>query len=565
MNKPDYLRWIKLLAIGLILQAPLVQADKSASVIIKKIGTSNCYHPGDALEVMGKGFGNPSATRHLVLQENSQRQVIDNIKAWSDSRISAQLPRELNKPQGQSYLLGIVEGSRWLTNQDHKITLCSSTKNRIPSSYKLPETAPSATDLPDSKTENDTTENSPPPDKMPVRATTRTSPFAQTHPQQRQAVLSAPALPASTQIVAPPSEQGAVASEPQEVIVVTTSREQAQALEQFVRQYAISVKRRNSYADLGMVVSVLRIPAEYASADVIQQLRESYPEFPVDLNHRYQLLASNSGSIGDSKHWAYDTLQWTSVIRDCPVRNRLGIIDTGIASIDSLDHSKIHAKSMLSQGIKAASQDHGTAVASLLLGSVDRNIPGLLPTTALYSAAIFRLREDHYTDTTAELILKGLNWLAEQQVAVINMSFGGPQNRALEIAIQRLLEKGIVIVAAAGSGANAEALYPAALPGVIAVTAIDARLQALTPTVAGDYVDFSAPGVDLWLLNAQDKGRYLSGSSFATPIVAAAYTVLNLDSKTYTSLKQAARDLGEPGRDQTFGWGLLQIHPLCQH
>lgn len=546
-----------------MLQIPVLPVLAENNTMIKKIGSTNCYQPGETLEVMGRGFGKPSSKRKLVLQNNSQRQVIKSIRTWADKKIIARLPKVLAKPLSQKYVLGIVDGQRWISNRDVQITVCDSPKIRIPQLFKSPNPQQPPARFPKIQTETSKTDSQPALDKNPAPETTTVSPFARSRPPGQQVATSAPTLPPSSQIAVNSSKQDSASSEPQEVIVVTTTREQTQALEQFVRQYSITVKRRNSYPGLGMILSVLRIPAEYASADVVQQLTESFPEFSIDLNHRYQLLASQSSPVSDSKHWAYDTLQWASVIRDCPVRNKLGIIDTGVATIAAIDQNRIHSQSMLSNGVKAATKDHGTAVASLLLGSTDRQIPGLLPTSTLYSAGIFRLRDDNYTDTTAELILKALNWMVEQQVAVINMSLGGPQNRVLEIAIQRLLEKGIILVSAAGTDAQGEALYPAAQPGVIAVTAIDANFKPLSKVTAGDYVDFTAPGVDLWLFNAKGKGRYLSGSSFASPIIAATYALLNLNPQTYDSLKNNVRDLGKTGRDQLFGWGLPLIHPLC--
>jgi len=153
--------------------------------------------------------------------------------------------------------------------------------------------------------------------------------------------------------------------------------------------------------------------------------------------------------------------------------------------------------------------------------------------------------------------------MAEKQVTVINLSFGGPRNLAVEIAIARILEKGIVVVSAAGIDEQDESLYPAAQEGVIAVRAIDAGGKPFSKKIQGDYIDFSAPGVDLWLLNEKGDGRYLSGSSFAAPIVSASYALLNNNVSTNDSLKNTVRDLGESGKDKHFGWGLILVPTIC--
>jgi hypothetical protein len=37
---------------------------------------------------------------------------------------------------------------------------------------------------------------------------------------------------------------------------------------------------------------------------------------------------------------------------------------------------------------------------------------------------------------------------------------------------------------------------------VITVRAVDANNKVFSEKIQGDYIDFAAPGVDLWLLNA---------------------------------------------------------------
>lgn len=540
--------------------APALSAERP---IIKTLGKSDCYQPGDTIELLGKGFGRNTATRQLVLQDNRQRQEIKNIKSWQASRISGRLPETLKPSRSQTYLVGIVDNSRWISNRDRQITLCKTEVFRKPTSASSLLANPP----PDSKPiEIDTlTSNPVPPQNVDdTDSSTRLNQKSQNLSQSQSAAINAPNIPSRIDFKKTGSSTDSSSIETKEVIVVTSTREEAQALEQLIQQYGISVKRRSSYSGLGMVVSVLRIPSDYATTDVVEQLTTSYPEFTVDFNHRYQLLTSNSEAYSDPKHWAYKMMQWTSVNQNCHIRNKIGIIDTGIAETNTIDHSRIRSKSMLSFGVKAAAKNHGTAIASLLIGSPGLDIPGLLPEVTLYSAGIFRQRNENKTDTTAELILKALNWMAEEEVSVINLSLGGPHNRAVEIAIQRLLETGRIIVSAAGIDAQEEALHPAAQEGVIAVTAVDASLKPFSNRVAGDYVDFAAPGVDLWLLNEKGKGRYLSGSSFAAPVVAASYALLNINPETHDLLKNTARDLGKPGRDEVFGWGLPRAQALCK-
>jgi subtilisin family serine protease len=172
------------------------------------------------------------------------------------------------------------------------------------------------------------------------------------------------------------------------------------------------------------------------------------------------------------------------------------------------------------------------------------------------------------TDVTS--LVTAIEALAERGVRVINMSLSGPANEVLQNAIAGAQAKGIVIVAAAGNnGAGAEPSYPAAYPGVVAVTAVDHDLNVYRRATRGPYVDLAAPGVNVWTASAQGTGSLKTGTSYAVPFVSAAAGVLlasrpDLDMKAVQArLEEATLDLGQPGRDPTFGFGLIQMAGLC--
>lgn len=93
--------------------------------------------------------------------------------------------------------------------------------------------------------------------------------------------------------------------------------------------------------------------------------------------------------------------------------------------------------------------------------------------------------------TTAAQAAAGLDWLVEQEVAVVNMSFGLAADRAvLRAACTRATARGILLVASAP--ARGEPVYPAAYPGIIRVTG-DARCAAgELSALDGPRADFGA-------------------------------------------------------------------------
>jgi minor extracellular protease Epr len=100
-------------------------------------------------------------------------------------------------------------------------------------------------------------------------------------------------------------------------------------------------------------------------------------------------------------------------------------------------------------------------------------------------------------------------------------------------------------------------VYPAALDGVVAVTAVDVALAPWPQASPGPHVALAAPGVDLY--TAGDK--YRSGTSFAAPFatVALALERERGGAGAPARVLAAARDLGPPGRDPVFGAGLVQL------
>jgi subtilisin family serine protease len=128
----------------------------------------------------------------------------------------------------------------------------------------------------------------------------------------------------------------------------------------------------------------------------------------------------------------------------------------------------------------------------------------------------------------------------------------------------------MIFVAAVGNeGAAAAPGFPASLPAVIGVTAVDSGGQLYRNAPRGAEIDFAAPGVRIWAPSSGSAaGRYFSGTSFAAPFVTAAAALVLQDglrgsSSLVQTLGRAARDLGDTGKDSAFGWGLIAAPAAC--
>jgi subtilisin family serine protease len=247
------------------------------------------------------------------------------------------------------------------------------------------------------------------------------------------------------------------------------------------------------------------------------------------------------------------------------------VIDTGI----NLDHDALKGQAIEVVALPAlhantSLPEHGTAIAALLEGRPGSSTPGLLPEAKLIAVDAF-YRDGGTADRTDVMsLVAAIEALAERGVRVINLSLSGPANAVLQNAIEAAQAEGIVVIAAAGNnGAGAEPAYPAAYPGVIAVTAVDQDLTVYRRATQDPYIDLAGPGVNVWTASAQGSGTMRTGTSYAAPFVSAAAGLLlasnpQLDSKAVQAhLEQHTRDLGKPGLDPTYGYGLIDMAGLC--
>jgi len=249
----------------------------------------------------------------------------------------------------------------------------------------------------------------------------------------------------------------------------------------------------------------------------------------------------------------------------------IGLIDTGInLEHDALKDQAIEVVERPASHSDVSLQEHGTAIAALLVGRPGSQTPGLLPNARLVAVDAFYRDGGTADRTDVTSLVAAIEALAERGVRVMNMSLSGPANAMLQQAIEAAQAKGIVITAAAGhNGAGGDPSYPAAYPGVVAVTAVDQKLNVYRRATQGRYVDLSAPGVNVWTASAQGSGAVRTGTSYAVPFVSAAAGLLlaanpELDTKVVQSrLEEHTRDLGKPGWDPTFGFGLIHMAGLC--
>lgn len=312
------------------------------------------------------------------------------------------------------------------------------------------------------------------------------------------------------------------------------------------RRAGFTVGPRVSAPELGLESVTLIAPASLSAPAAVRQLRALDPNGQYDFDHLYQESGVVSGKAGARAATA-------------PSDVRVGLVDGSVApGHPSLRGVKLTQRAFAPGG--ATVTPHATAVASLLAGS-EGAFHGVAPGAEVLVADVYGPTP---AGGSAAAIAQGLAWLARNRVGVINISLVGPPNLVLAAAVRGLVERGVLLVAAVGNdGPAAPPLYPAAYPGVVAVTGVDARRRVLPEAGRGPHVAFAAPGAQM--AAAAPGGGFVTvrGTSFAAPLVAgqlaAALPAPDRAAAVVAVQELAARaqDLGARGRDPVFGAGLV--------
>ena len=377
--------------------------------------------------------------------------------------------------------------------------------------------------------------------------------------------LSATPLPPPTFAV--PREE----REPGQIVVHWVSAEDAETALATLRLVRSLVPVSTTRLEhLGGAIAVFQLPTQALASEARELLRKDFSSAAVDFNTRYRPLLQPAAEPRIYLPQKID-LPPPSIHTPDSAGVRIGIVDGPVARTAALTDVTIVRKSFLGKADAAASASHATSIAALIAGQ-DRatGFVGIAPRAMLYSAEIMRaMGSDDLTSSAA--LVRALDWLLAEKIQLINLSLGGPGDLVMERTFSKLASLSVIVIAAAGNGGpTAAPAYPAAYPGVIAVTATDAADNLYAQANRGSYVTLAAPGVDLWVPDTE-LGHYVSGTSFSAAVVTGASALLLAHSPrpgTRATMPQrlcrGAKDLGTRGADAVYGCGLIQIGALLR-
>lgn len=239
----------------------------------------------------------------------------------------------------------------------------------------------------------------------------------------------------------------------------------------------------------------------------------------------------------------------------------VAVIDTGVS-----DHPDLAAAvtRIFTFGLEAEDTlGHGTSVAGVLGATPDNGIG--IAGAANCELYVYKVFGDKFDRTRYH---DALHSVAQSDARVINISVTGKTIDPVEQQlISECISAGKIIVAAMGNApdfGHDAVLYPAAFPGVIAVAATNESDGVPGFSVRGSHVWIAAPGVSIRTTMSNGDYGWVTGTSYATPLVSAACAILSalkpgINAIQTRDLLRALTSTGGSTFDNAAGWGRLDL------
>jgi serine protease len=379
-----------------------------------------------------------------------------------------------------------------------------------------------------------------------------------------------------------------------EIIVKFNADVEQDARDQALEQHGCFSLRTCEQGDIHLV----RIPEGTEPQDMVHDFAEhefvEYAELnyhvrvffvPDDPYFRYQWDLDNkvTGGIGMEKAWAIETGDPNVII---------AVLDSGVAFEDYGVYRRAPdlAETHFVPGYDFVNDDehpnddngHGTHVTGTIAQSTNNNlgVAGVAFGCSIMPVKIIDANGlgDYFT------IAQGIYFAINHGARVINLSLGGKaSSTTLERALKSAYQSGLTVVCAAGNDYQNgnPVIYPAAYDSYcITVGATRYDNQRAPYSSTGPHIDVVAPGGDMRVDQNADgypdgivqqtfsmdptsfAYYFFQGTSMATPHVSGlaglliSHGVAKPDD-VRQAIEQTAKDLGTPGWDQEYGWGLI--------
>ena len=245
----------------------------------------------------------------------------------------------------------------------------------------------------------------------------------------------------------------------------------------------------------------------------------------------------------------------------------VAVIDSGVFPHRDLNKNLLPGINLLSDDRdgREDTNGHGTEMAGLIAGhgrSSQDGVLGLAP-----GASILPVKQaGDVNEGGPTRIAQGIEWASSRGAGVINVSLATGPSLRLNESVSSALAADALIVAGSGNRPRMVTFgYPAAIPGVLAVGAIDRSGTHAAISMTGPAVQICAPGTDITSTEPGNRYATFDGTSPATAIVSGAAALVRAKYPDLSArevihrLTSTATDIGKPGRDDECGYGILNI------
>ncbi len=249
---------------------------------------------------------------------------------------------------------------------------------------------------------------------------------------------------------------------------------------------------------------------------------------------------------------------------------KIAVIDTGVCASGDIPIAGRINLVPGEENVEPLYEDvsgHGTGVASIIGAADDnRSVKGVNSNAQLYSV---KALNDGMCSPVSRII-EGIYWCIDNDINIINMSFGThSDSELLHNAVRDAYNAGILMIAAAGNdGNNSNVEYPAAYEEVMAVGSVDNNGVISDFSATGEEVEIVAPGENIAASGFFDEVVCTQGTSVsAAQVTGAASLLWGIDTAKSADfvrglLTESAKSLGN---ENEYGYGIVDVSYAVEH
>ncbi len=338
-----------------------------------------------------------------------------------------------------------------------------------------------------------------------------------------------------------------------------------QSVDATAKRLGLTVVSAQTSALTGGTLYQFSLPPGRQVSDVVRSLESERVGIAAP-NYVYRIVqdtaSDTQSAAGSPDQYTVEKLRLTEVHKVATGREVLVAVINSKIDADHPDLAGAIVEHYDAVGRPEQAHSHGTGMAGAIASH--RKLLGIAPGARILAVHAFSTSARQSPEATTRQIITGIEWAISKGARIINMSFAGPYDPMIQLAMRNAAAKGVILIAASGNmGAKSPPLYPAADPNVIAVTATDETDRLFTQAVRGPHLAVAAPGVDVTVPAPGDTYQLTTGTSVAAAHVSGVAALLlerhpSVDAKTVLEvLTSTARNLNPKGRDDQYGWGLI--------